>query len=97
MRVNPVIVPPATVDYPLNPNFKIRAGNTKVIQYAKDSYITQDFGRFKDKKILITKNFIDNKLTSTHYYLSDKHDNWIKSKLKTIENNVLKVICLNKE
>ena len=97
MIVQPTIYPSGIINYPPNPNFKIRAGNTKVIQYAKDSYITQDFGRFKDKKILITKNFINNRLASTHYYLSDKHDNWIKSKLKTIENNVLKVICLNKE
>ena len=77
--ITPIILPSATVDYP--PNFGVRVGKTKVYKYGESSYLAQDFGRFKDKKILITKNTIENKLTCIHYYLSDKHDKWIKSKV----------------
>ena len=37
MIVQPTVYPSGIINYPPNPNFKIRAGNTKVIQYAKDT------------------------------------------------------------
>lgn len=77
---------------PYNPSMGIRMGNTKTTMYAPSCYITKDLGRFKDYKIHITKNYINNKLASTLYYVTNKAGEWIESKLKYIENGKKKII-----
>lgn len=75
-----------------NPSMGIRLGTTKTSVYAPKCYITKDLGRFKDYKIQITRNFINNKLSSTLFYVTDKAGKWLGSKLKYIEDGVQKVI-----
>jgi hypothetical protein len=81
---------------PYNPTMGIRMGNTRTAMYAPSCYITKDLGRFKDYKIQITKNYINNKLASTLYYVTDKVGKWLGSKLKYIENGKQKIIWSKK-
>lgn len=74
------------------PTFGIKVGNTKVSRYAPHSYLTEDFGRYKDYKFHITKNYVDDKLKCSLCYVTDKAGKWITSKLKYVENGVRKVI-----
>lgn len=88
------------VDNVNNTNFGIRIKPTKKIPYANNCYITEDIGFFKDRRISITKNYVNDKLTSVLYYVKDNVGNWVKSKLKYIENDKKRVIwsknkCLN--
>lgn len=77
---------------PYNPAMGIRMGNTRTVMYAPSCYITKDLGRFKDYKIQITKNYINNKLASTLCYVTDKSGKWLRSKLKYIENGKQKLL-----
>ena len=77
---------------PYNPSMGIRLGTTKTSVYAPSCYITKDLGKFKDYKIQITKNYINNKLASTLYYVTDKAGKWLTSKLKYIEDGKKKII-----
>ena len=75
-----------------NPAMGIRKTPTRYTFYDKNCYITDEFGRFKDYKIIITRNYINNKLSQTLMYITDKRDNWIMSKLKTFKNGEKTVI-----
>lgn len=70
----------------------MRCVPTKISQYAPTCYITKDFGRFKDYKIHISKNYIENKLSSTLIYITDKADKWLVSKLKYFEGGERKTL-----
>ena len=80
------------VDNVNNTNFGIRIKPTRKIPYANNCYITEDIGFFKNRRISITKNYIDEKLTSVLYYVKDNVGNWVKSKLKYIENGKITVL-----
>lgn len=79
MRVDPITN--------TEPNFGVRVKPTRKIPYASNCFITEDLGVFKNKKISITKNYVDNELTSTLYYVKDNLGNWVKSKLKCFKGN----------
>lgn len=85
---------------PYNPTAGIRTAPTKVSVYAPKCYIVKDVGQFKDYNIRITRNYLNNKLASTLYYVTDKAGKWLRSKLKYIEGDKKKVLrsenkCLN--
>ena len=77
---------------PYNPTSGIRTAPTKVSVYAPKCYITKDVGQFKDYNIRITRNYLNNKLASTLYYVTDKAGKWLRSKLKYIENGKQKLL-----
>lgn len=85
---------------PYNPTAGIRTAPTKVSVYAPKCYIVKDVGQFKDYNIRITRNYLNNKLASTLYYVTDKAGKWLRSKLKYVEGDKKKILrsenkCLN--
>ena len=85
---------------PYNPAMGVRTSPTRVYMYAPAKYLTEDFGRFKDYKIHITKSYINDKLSQKLFYVTDSAGKWIKSKLKYFEDGKWKITrsenkCLN--
>jgi hypothetical protein len=76
----------------LSPSFQIKLQPTKIINYATNKYLTKDKGCYKGCEVTITKNFIDNQLTSKLIYLKDTTGKWLKSKLKYFEEGQWKVL-----
>jgi hypothetical protein len=74
------------------PTFGIRRLPTKKIQYAPKLFIEKEVGKFKDYDIIISKHIDNNNITSRLIYIKDKYGNWIKSKLKYLEDGVWKVL-----
>lgn len=93
MKITPILVPSNPFN---NPSFGIRVGKTKATCYLPYCYITEDICKFKNYNITITKNYINKKLQSTLYYVTDMAGNWIKSKLKYIDENGNKSILRSK-
>lgn len=78
------------------PSYNISMGlnrvPTKRTYYLKNSFIENDIIKLKEHTILISKNYPEGKLSSTLFYVKDKYNNWVKSKLKYFENGVQKII-----
>lgn len=58
----------------------------KRIDYAQGCYLERNIRKFKDREYTLYSNYIDEKLLSTLIYVK-KAGNWIKSKLKYIDEN----------
>ena len=77
---------------PYNPNFGIRIKPTKTSYYYPNCYVQKEVGLFKGKEIIISKNFINDKLSSRLIYIKDETGKWLKSKLKYLEDGKWKVL-----
>ena len=75
-----------------NPNFEIRIKPTKTSYYYPNCYIQNEVGLFKGREIIISKNFIDDKISSRLIYIKDKTGKWLKSKLKYFEDGKWKIL-----
>lgn len=77
---------------PYNPSFGLNRTPVRRIDYRPNCYIEKEIVKLKENTILVSRNYLDNKLSSTLFYVKNKAGNWVKSKLKYIEDGVLKVI-----
>lgn len=77
---------------PYNPNFGIRVKPTKTSHYYPNCFVEKEVGLFKGKEIIISKNFMNDKLTSRLIYIKDETGKWLKSKLKYLEDGKWKVL-----
>lgn len=75
-----------------NPNFGIRIKPTKTALYYPNCYVQKEVGVYRGKEIIITKNFINDKLSSRLIYVKDQAGKWLKSKLKYLEGGEWKVL-----
>jgi len=75
-----------------NPNFGIRIKPTKTTYYYPNCFVEKEIGLFKGKEVIISKNFINDKLSSRLIYVKDKAGKWLKSKLKYFEDGKWKVL-----
>jgi hypothetical protein len=77
---------------PYNPNFGIRIKPTKTSYYYPNCYIEKEVGLFNGKQVILSKNFMNDKLTSRLIYIKDETGKWLKSKLKYLEDGQWKVL-----
>lgn len=75
-----------------NPSMGLNRVPTKRTYYLKNSFIEKDIIKLKEHTIFISRNYLDGKLSSTLFYVKDKYDNWVKSKLKYFEDGIQKII-----
>lgn len=89
----PTILPDGQIIHtPNNPTMGLNRVPTKRINYLPNGFIEKDIVRLKNHTLLITRNYPNGELTSTLFYVKNKAGDWVKSKLKYIEDGVLKVI-----
>ena len=74
------------------PTFGVRLAPTKKMMYAPNCFIEKDCGEYKGRNITITKNYINNKLCSTLFYVKNKAGKWLESTLKYVENGTKKIL-----
>ena len=65
---------------------------TKTSHYYPNCYVEKEVGSIKDKEVTISKNFMNDKLTSRLICVKDKADKWLKSKLKYFEDGKWKTL-----
>lgn len=75
-----------------SPNFGVRLKPTKVSHYYPNCFVEKEEGLFKGKQVIISKNFINDKLSSRLIYVKDEAGKWLKSKLKYLENGEWKTL-----
>ena len=75
---------------PIQQTFGITTSR-KITKYAYNSYIEKSKGTYKGHDLYIQKNYLNGRLASTMICLS-KAGEWVKSKLKYIENGERKVL-----
>jgi hypothetical protein len=54
--------------------------------------VEKEEGLFKGKQVILSKNFINDKLSSRLIYVKDEAGKWLKSKLKYLENGEWKTL-----
>lgn len=75
-----------------SPSFGVRIKPTKVSHYYPNMRIEKEVGLFKGHEVTVSKNFVNNKITSRLIYVKDNTGKWLKSKLKYLDEGVWKVL-----
>ena len=69
-----------------NTSFGIYQNTLKKV-YSSNCYTLRDTGSYRGYNIIISNNYLNNKLFSRLYVVHDSAKNYIKSKLKYFSNN----------